>query len=74
MLQSKNQNEIYKMIIWGWINAFGTTTFTLFSFFRKELMYGTWVNANHLCHMALAEKPERDSAKQRYKLIECMQV
>ena len=37
-------------------------------------MYGTSVSANNLCHMALVAKPERDSAKHRYKLIECMQV
>ena len=43
-------------------------------FFLRELMYGTWVYANHLCHMRLVAKPERDSAKYRYKLIECMQV
>ena len=32
------------------------------------------IYANHLCHMKLVAKPERDSAKHRYKLIECMQV
>ena len=58
------------MHIWGYINAFGTTTFTLFSFFKRELMSGTWINANHFCHMALVAKPERDSAKYRYKLID----
>ena len=42
--------------------------------FKRELMYGTSVSANNLCHMALVAKPERDSAKHRYKLIECMQV
>ena len=25
-----------------------------------------------ICHMKLVAKPERDSAKDRYKLIECM--
>ena len=44
----KSQNKIYKMIIiaqviyaLGYINAFDTTIFTLFTFFKRELMYGT---------------------------------
>ena len=31
--------------------------------FKRELMYGTWVYANHLCHMTLVAKPERDTAQ-----------
>ena len=59
------------------VNAFGATTFAVFSFFKRELMIIMElesVYANHLCHMKLVAKPERDSAKHSYKLIECMQV
>ena len=30
------------------------------------------IYANNLCDMKLVAKPERDSAKHRHKLIECM--
>ena len=55
------KNDRYSPVYtWGYINAFGTTTFTLFSFFKRVLVYGTWVYPNHLCHMTLVAKPERD--------------
>ena len=35
-------NDPYSPVyLWGYINAFSTTTFTVFSFFKRELMYGT---------------------------------
>ena len=77
----KNQNEMYEMIITAQFMHEGrqthlvqTTTFAVFSFFKTELIYGTSVYANHLCHMTLVAKSERDSAKHRYKLIECVHV
>ena len=52
-----------------WYNYFHTI-----QLFERELMYGTSVSASHLCHKTLVAKPQRDSLKHRYKLIECMQV
>ena len=72
----KNQNETYKMIIKaqfiyeGTLNAFGTTTFAVFSFFHDHVWNLSLNMANHLSHMKLVANPERDSSKHRYKLIE----
>ena len=49
-----------------------------YSAFLKESSWSCMelesIYANNLSDMKLVAKPERDSAKHRYKLIECMQV
>ena len=79
----KNHNEMYKMIIIAQFIYEGTSSHSvqLLSQDSAFLNESSWscmelesIYANHLCHMKLVAKPERDSAKHRYKFIECMQV